>query len=415
MSCLARALRRALLSLVMLALAAPALAASFDCRRPANGAERIICANRDLSQLDDRLAVTYKHFMSTSASPYEDQREHQAWLSERDRCRDAACLRTLYTERLQQLRSDSGGWLVYRAADRTWIATAKGEGACEAARAQLEALGGPDFAARGPAQSVGVLCGAPGHECPATRAVPIAELAGAGVRADASPVRELLATDGAIAVARVDLDNNGVPDLHLAQRTGQDQCERSVALLANASGRFEHAVGRGYDALNEPATLCGRERLAFFRYRDANYTVALGEQRVLLLRGASGEGMQPVCGFKRRWTEQEKRAAYAVLKRHPDILRSARILRPEKDKAPDGRRVWAVQVRCETGSLRASFHVDPRTLRAQSVVAPGSTARCDTPRMAHAGGDPALEPAAQRLVLQESSPTGPWAGWDGVP
>jgi uncharacterized protein len=396
----------------MLAAAAPALAASFDCRRPASGAERMVCANRDLSQLDDRLAVTYKQFMSTSSSPYEDQREHQAWLEERDRCRDAACLRALYNERLAQLRSDSGGWLLYRAADRAWVATAKGDAACEAARAQLEALGGPDFAARGPAQSVGVLCGTPGHVCPSAHAVPLAELAGAGVRADASPVRELLAAEGAIAVARVDLDNNGVPDLHLAQRTGQDQCERSVALLASAGGRFEPAAGKGYEVLDQPGMLCDRERLAFFRYRDANYMVALGEQRVLLLRGESGEGLQPVCGFKRRWTEQEKRAAYAVLKRHPDILRGARILRPEKDKAADGRRVWAVQVRCETGSLRASFHVDPRTLSPRSVVAPGSTARCDTPRVAHADQDPV---PSQQLALREPLPSGPWAGWDGVP
>jgi uncharacterized protein len=382
----------------MLAIAAPAFAASFDCRRPSNGAERIVCANRELSQLDDRLAVTYKQFMSTSASPYEDQREHQVWVNERDRCREAACLRALYGERLKQLRSHTGGWLVHRAADQAWVVTAKGEATCEAARAQLEALGGEDFAARGPAQSVGVLCGVPGHECPATRAVPIAELASAGIRTDASPVRELVAADGAIAVARVDLDNDGLPDLHLAQRTGQDQCERSVALLAKPGGQFEPAVGRGYDLLNNADRLCGRERLAFFRFRDVTYMVALGEQRVLLLRGASNEGLQPACGFKRRWTEQEKRAAYAVLKRHPDILRGARILRPEKEKTADGRRVWAIQVRCETGSLRASFHVDPRTLHARSLIAPASTARCDTPRMAQAGSDPA---AAQQLALQE--------------
>jgi hypothetical protein len=259
---------------------------------------------------------------------------------------------------------------------------------------------------------VGVLCGTPGHVCPPAHAVPLAELAGAGVRADASPVRDLLAAEGPIAVARVDLDNNGTPDLHLAQRTGQDQCERSVALLASAGGRFEPAAGKGYEVLDQPGMLCDRERLAFFRYRDANYMVALGEERVLLLRGASGEGLQPVCGFKRRWTEQEKRAAYAVLKRHPDILRGARILRPEKDKAADGRRVWAVQVRCETGSLRASFHVDPRTLSPRSVVAPGSTARCDTPRVAQADADPA---PAQQLALREPLASGPWAGWDGVP
>jgi hypothetical protein len=255
----------------------------------------------------------------------------------------------------------------------------------------------------------------PGHLCPATRAVPLSELTTAGVRTDAAPVRELLQADGAIAVARVDVDNSGMPDLHLAQRTGQEQCERSVVLRAGVGGTLEPATGAGYAALAAPDKLCGRERLAFFRYREATYTVALGEQRVLLLRGAARADLQPVCGFKRRWTEQEKRAAYAVLKRHPDLLRGARIVRPERDKTSDGRRVWAVQVRCESGSLRASFQVDPRTLTPTSVVAPGSTARCDAPRLAQAGSEAAAPLPAHQLALHEPLPGGPWAGWEGVP
>jgi uncharacterized protein len=393
MFCVQPALRRALLCLAALSAVGSGHAASFDCRRPANTMERIICADRDLSQLDERLAITYKRFMSTSANPYEDQRAHQEWLAERNRCADAACARVLYGERSRQLRADSGGWLTYRTADKAWVATAAGEAVCQAARAQLEALGASDFAMRGPGQGVGTLCGAPGHDCPAARAMPLSELSRAGVQTDAPPIRELLAAEAPIAVSRVDVNNDGIADLHLAQWVGPDRCERSVALLAGASGRLEPATGDGFDALSQTHTPCGGDRLTYFRHRDTNYVVALGEQRVLLLRGAPKEGLQRVCGFKRRWTEQEKRAAYAVLKRHPGILRDARILRPEKGDAPDGRRVWTVQVRCPTGSLRASFQVDPRTLSPQVLIAPSTTAPCETQRIAGAGSEAPPLPA----------------------
>jgi hypothetical protein len=124
--------------------------------------------------------------------------------------------------------------------------------------------------------------------------------------------------------------------------------------------------------------------------------------------------MQPVCGFKRRWTEQEKRAAYAVLKRNPDILRNAHILRPERDRTPDGRRMWAVQVRCTGGSLLASFVVDPRTLSPQTVVAPGSKGRCEAPRVAQELALP-VPTMPRQLALQEPVPSGPGSDWQGPP
>jgi hypothetical protein len=209
------------------------------------------------------------------------------------------------------------------------------------------------------------------------------ELAKAGASTDAPAIQALLSSDSPIAVTRADLDNDGVADVRLAQRTGGADCERSVVLLGAAGGKLQLEMQNGYDRLAEEGRLCGRERLALFRYRDVNYVAEVGEQRVHVLRGVPREGLQPLCGFKRRWTEQEKRAAYAVLKRHPDILRNAQILRPEKDRTADGRRVWAVQVRCATGSLYASFQVDPRTLSPQTVVAPGSdrSGRCEPPRV----------------------------------
>jgi hypothetical protein len=212
----------------------------------------------------------------------------------------------------------------------------------------------------------------------------------------------------------VDIDNDGVPDVRLVQRAGDAQCERSVALLASGYGKLRLETANGYEQLGDRSRLCGRERLTFFRFRDANYAAALGEQRVYLLRGMPREGIQPVCGFKRRWTEQEKRAAYAVLKRNPDILRNAHILRPERDRTADGRRMWAVQVRCTGGALLASFVVDPRTLSPQTVVPPGSKGRCEAPRVAQEVAPPAPK-APLQLALQEPVPPAPWLDWQGPP
>jgi hypothetical protein len=375
----------------------------------------MICANRDLSQLDERLALTYKRFMSTSAQPYDDQREQTKWLVERDACKDSACIKSRYGERLSQLRGESSEWLAFHHSDGSWVAADTGDTVCQAARAQLEALGGQDFAARGPERVLGVLCGGAGPACQASsRAVSLDELTRAGTSPDTPAIQELLSADAPITVSRVDIDNDGVPDVRLVQRAGDAQCERSVALLASGDGKLRLETANGYEQLGDRSRLCGRERLTFFRFRDANYAAALGEQRVYLLRGMPREGIQPVCGFKRRWTEQEKRAAYAVLKRNPDILRNAHILRPERDRTADGRRMWAVQVRCTGGALLASFVVDPRTLSPQTVVPPGSKGRCEAPRVAQEVAPPAPK-APLQLALQEPVPPAPWLDWQGPP
>jgi uncharacterized protein len=395
-----------------LAAAAICSAASFDCRRPASHAERAICADRELSQLDERLAFAYKRFMSTSAQPYEDQRQQQRWLAERDGCRDTACIREKYTLRLTELRVRSSDWLTWRADNGTWAPSESGDSVCAAARSQMEAVGLADFVARSPEQALGIVCGSAGRACPAGASLPIEQLSRLGLSPDAQPLQGMLAQESAVQASRVDIDNDGVADLRFAQRVGPAECERSYFFLGSAQG-YREPAGEGYDRLRQDNRLCGRERLSFHRHRDVNYTLEIGEQAVHIWRGAAGNGLQPLCGFKRRWTEQEKRAAYAVLKRHPDILRNATILRPEKDKTASGRRVWAVQIRCASGSLHAEFYVDPRTLSAQVVIAPGSerSERCDSQRVA---AQP-VSPVPSQLAMQEPVLAGPWLHWQGIP
>lgn len=94
--------------------------ASFDCRRAASPAERMVCADPLLATYDRGVAAAYR---AALAARYAHARDGQrAWLRERDRCGDLVCLRRSYAERLQSLfegvpergalvRPDRTGWL----------------------------------------------------------------------------------------------------------------------------------------------------------------------------------------------------------------------------------------------------------------------------------------------------------------
>jgi uncharacterized protein len=93
---------------------------SFDCRRAATPVERAICASRDLSQLDSRLADIYDDALiaaGQSAAPgglsVVTLREQQrAWEAARDACGAGreirACVRRSYERRIAHLQMSSG-------------------------------------------------------------------------------------------------------------------------------------------------------------------------------------------------------------------------------------------------------------------------------------------------------------------
>jgi uncharacterized protein len=93
-------------------LSTVATAVSFDCSKASIRAEYLVCGNRDLSELDDRMAAAYsagRHQNGNQAQLVLDQR---AWLAQRNQCRDATCVARLYQARLAVLggspaRSDS--------------------------------------------------------------------------------------------------------------------------------------------------------------------------------------------------------------------------------------------------------------------------------------------------------------------
>lgn len=85
----------------LLIAATQSLAAGFDCAKAATAVEKRICANPELSKLDDQLAKAYKP--EGEAADFERAIQRR-WLKERNKCADDACLQAAYAERLRQLR-----------------------------------------------------------------------------------------------------------------------------------------------------------------------------------------------------------------------------------------------------------------------------------------------------------------------
>jgi uncharacterized protein len=95
-------------SAVALAPAARARAAGFDCAKAAAPTEKLICGDPQLSQLDGQLAQAYRRALEGAAEPDKLRAEQRTWLrTERKACVDAACLKTVYTQRLAALAATS--------------------------------------------------------------------------------------------------------------------------------------------------------------------------------------------------------------------------------------------------------------------------------------------------------------------
>jgi uncharacterized protein len=77
--------------------------ASFNCEAATSKVEKLICDDRELSALDDQMAVWYRAVRRAllPESEYDNQRR---WLSERNRCLTRQCLKDLYDSRVSELQ-----------------------------------------------------------------------------------------------------------------------------------------------------------------------------------------------------------------------------------------------------------------------------------------------------------------------
>ena len=78
--------------------------ASFDCSKASTSVEKTICADPQLSDLDELLMASYKKALSNTSGAAPLKMEQKDWLkSVRDMCQDKECLKKAYTSRLATL------------------------------------------------------------------------------------------------------------------------------------------------------------------------------------------------------------------------------------------------------------------------------------------------------------------------
>lgn len=92
-----------LVALLMSIVTSISHAASFDCTKAKEAAEKFVCENRTISKLDDQLEAAYRK--AASRANYEQERElireQRHWLSHtRNACTSAACFKHAYWSRL---------------------------------------------------------------------------------------------------------------------------------------------------------------------------------------------------------------------------------------------------------------------------------------------------------------------------
>ncbi len=78
-------------------------AASFDCTKAKTWTEKTICNTRQLSNLDEIMALTFKKAMAVTSYQAGLKSEQADWLAERDACLDTQCLKDAYTSRTSAL------------------------------------------------------------------------------------------------------------------------------------------------------------------------------------------------------------------------------------------------------------------------------------------------------------------------
>jgi uncharacterized protein len=97
-----------LLGLSILLCPSLLLAASFDCAKAKTPVEKMICADEELSALDDQMDGVYKAAFRRCEDQDKEQLKiaQRQWLKERNACGDTPCIRKSYEARLLLL---SGG------------------------------------------------------------------------------------------------------------------------------------------------------------------------------------------------------------------------------------------------------------------------------------------------------------------
>lgn len=88
-----------LLTLILL-LNVSLFGASFDCAKAQSNVEKIICADTELSALDENLSKAFKEAMSATDDKAQLKKEQFVWIKERNKCKADECVKQKYQSRL---------------------------------------------------------------------------------------------------------------------------------------------------------------------------------------------------------------------------------------------------------------------------------------------------------------------------
>jgi Uncharacterized protein conserved in bacteria, putative lipoprotein len=82
--------------------------AGFDCAKASTAVEKMICADAELSKLDDEMNEAFQNHISNNEKYRDKERtEQQNWLHGRNECLDTSCLIQAYQNRLKVLKNTS--------------------------------------------------------------------------------------------------------------------------------------------------------------------------------------------------------------------------------------------------------------------------------------------------------------------
>jgi len=93
-----------LLTIGLLFAAAHASAASFDCKNANTNVEKLVCANEELSKLDEQLAQSFQVAIEVREDKTYTTAHQKWWIREkRNPCRSVSCLPVEYEDRIMEL------------------------------------------------------------------------------------------------------------------------------------------------------------------------------------------------------------------------------------------------------------------------------------------------------------------------
>lgn len=78
-------------------------AAGFDCAKASTRSERLICSDKKLQELDEKLSAAYRKAYSAASDKKGLKAEQVEWLKERDACETSECMGGKYQSRIDAL------------------------------------------------------------------------------------------------------------------------------------------------------------------------------------------------------------------------------------------------------------------------------------------------------------------------